>query len=183
MFKRRREVPAPETVEMHVAGLAEPVRLPAGAVRAIAGRLMPILLERGSATLTFGKPGIQSAGPASMATEMPVYLGAERPHDLIPGSGRQGSTKALDAMISARFDALLAAKARQLAAADNVGFSDWLRGVVEREIERRTQPVGWYCQHAQIGRGFGGGGGGQARLVSASCGHGCEMQPVYEVAS
>src|SRR5215469_479323 len=103
MFRRWREECAPEMVEMQVAGVTDPVRLPADAVRAIAAHLMPVLLERGSATLIFGAPG----------GTMP-----ERPTGLIPGSGRRGEPKALDAMISARFDAGLAARAREIATAD-----------------------------------------------------------------
>ena len=72
------EIAEPETVDFTLDdGTA--VQLPAAAVQAIFGRLMPLLWERDSVTLTFGKPG---AAP-------------ERPQGLIPGSGRMGEPMAL----------------------------------------------------------------------------------------
>jgi hypothetical protein len=75
----RRELEAPETVEMVVDGLPEPLRLPADALRAIAAAVTPALIQHGQVSLTLGSP----------------HTGAERPAGLIPGSGRQGEPKAL----------------------------------------------------------------------------------------
>jgi hypothetical protein len=75
----QRELEAPETVEMTVEGLPEPLRFPADAVRAVTAAAMPAILRHGEVSLTLGSP----------------HTGAERPAGLIPGSGRMGELKAL----------------------------------------------------------------------------------------
>ena len=88
-------VPEPEFMEMTGPDLPQPVRLPAEAVREIVAKLMPLLWERGSVSLTFGGPQIAATGANSMTTATPVSLAVERPTGLIPGSGRQGEPRAL----------------------------------------------------------------------------------------
>jgi predicted DNA-binding protein len=82
----QRELDEPETVEMAVEGLDEPLRLPADALRAITAAAMPALVKHGSVGLTLGGG----------------RTGAERPRGLIPGSGRKGEPKALRSSLGTR---------------------------------------------------------------------------------
>ena len=74
------EIAEPETVDFALDD-GTVVQLPADAVRAISGRLMPLLWVQDSVTLTFGKPAV-------------------RPQGLIPGSGRMGEPKTLGSALS-----------------------------------------------------------------------------------
>jgi len=107
----------------------------------------------------------------------------ERPKGLIPGSGRRGGSKALDSVVSVRFDVPLLVEARRLAAADGQSLSDWIRNAVWREAHQRQQPAdpvapricGWSCQHMSMTSLPGVLG-----PVTAGCG--CDMQPIYAAA-
>ena len=121
---------------MTVNGAAEPVRLPADAMRAISARLMPILWEHGSATLVFGRPDAVITEAGGMVTSAPLAL--ERPRDIVPGAGRRGASRALDSVVSVRFDSPLLASVRELAAEDGQSLSDWVRNAVWRERARRA---------------------------------------------
>jgi hypothetical protein len=104
----------------------------------------------------------------------------ERPRDLIPGSGRRGPGRALDSVVSVRFDAPLLADARQMAAEDGQSLSDWIRNAVWQERARRQTEavppglvlVGWSCQHLTMTSTPGVLG-----QVAPWCG--CEMQPIH----
>lgn len=108
---------------------------------------------------------------------------SDRPKGLIPGSGRRGGSKALDSVVSVRFDVPLLVEARRLAGEDGQGLSDWIRNAVWHEAQKRRQPAGagtarvygWSCQHMSITSIPGVTG-----PVTAGCG--CEMQPIYESA-
>jgi hypothetical protein len=105
----------------------------------------------------------------------------ERPYDLIPGSGRRGPGRALDSVVSVRFDAPLLADVRKMAADDGQSLSDWIRNAVWRERARRQaeavpppapQVVGWSCEHLTLTSMPG-------VLGPVTTGCGCDMRPVY----
>lgn len=107
----------------------------------------------------------------------------ERPKGLIPGSGRRGGSRALDKVVSARFNPRQLARVRELAAQDGLDVSSWIRNAAAAEVHRREQPpevpgqrhVGWQCQHMNMTSLPGVLG-----KVTSYCG--CEMQPVYAAA-
>jgi hypothetical protein len=75
-----REISAPETTEIVVEGLAEPLRVPSDAMERVIAALMPALIRHGSLNLHIGT--------------------ARRPAGLIPGSGRRGEPKALGSSLA-----------------------------------------------------------------------------------
>ena len=109
----------------------------------------------------------------------------ERPSGLVPGSGRRGSSRALDQVISARFPAPFTAKMRRRAEAAGIGLGDWLRIAASRQMAAEDTPVmtgevdyriaGWSCAHVTMTAGAG-------VLSSLTSGCGCDMQPVYAAA-
>lgn len=109
---------------------------------------------------------------------------AERPRKVIRGSGRRGTPRSLDRVVSVRVDDPLLAKVRDLAAEDGLSPSEWMRHAIAAAVFEAGRPAnlsgfrhrGWQCRHVQITAG-------SAVLGAASCGQGCEMQPLYEVAA
>lgn len=83
-----REIAPPETVDFTLDdGTA--VRLPADAMRAIAGRLTPLMLERGDVSITFGSPwraDEKRRREAALATTHQVLGGRAVPPRSIPSS-------------------------------------------------------------------------------------------------
>lgn len=109
---------------------------------------------------------------------------AERPQGLVPGSGKRGASRSLDRVVSVRVDDPLLAEVCRLAAKDGVSPSQWMRGAIGAAVFEAGRPAtfpgfrhrGWQCDHVQITAG-------NAVLGAASCGQGCEMLPLYELAA
>ena len=107
----------------------------------------------------------------------------ERPLGLIRGSGRRGGSHRLERVVSVRVDDPLLASVRELAAADGISVSDWMRRAVGCAVHERHQPpvmagrraVGWECRHVSITSVPG-------VLGKTTCASGCEMQPIYATA-
>lgn len=160
-------MPAPEIVEMEVAGLAEPLRLPADALREITDAAMPAILEHGQVSLTIG------AG----------HRPPQQPEGLIKGSGRRGDSRRLAHVVSVRFFADLLDRLAALAAEDGVSVSEWIRDAAADKAHRRDLPpvvpgyrtAGWQCAHMSLTSSPGTFGS-----VNAGCG--CEMQPILVAA-
>ena len=102
---------------------------------------------------------------------------------IVKGSGRRGAPHHLDRIVSVRTDDGTLADVRELAEADGVDVSTWMRGAIARAVYERHQPPvvpglrakGWQCAHLRVESLPG-------TLGKTTCGHGCEMQPVYAAA-
>jgi hypothetical protein len=108
-------------------------------------------------------------------------VSTERPRGLIPGAGRRGPSRALESVVSVRFDAALLADVRKMAGEDGQSVSDWIRNAVwlertRREMEALPAPApllaGWSCRHLSVTAAAGT----LARPTSAC---GCVMWPIY----
>ena len=102
-------------------------------------------------------------------------MSADRPHDVIPGSGQVGQSKVLPHVVSIRFEAPLLRECRELSDADGVTLSTWVRDAAMREVRRRHPEwiYGWRCKHLEIT-------GPQGTISGPSCSYGCNLEPIYD---
>lgn len=106
-------------------------------------------------------------------------MAIEHPDGII--SARRGKPRRLGQVVSCRMDAALLADIRQLAEADGILPSTWIRNAAAVAVFDRQKPqsvpgyraIGWQCPHLTITAG-------SMTLGRVTSGCGCDMQPVYE---